>query len=323
MSLSSSVTPPIVLYINFYTDKSSERQRELVHCLNKNAELACIDKINLVVDDAGPYQQWTAKFSKINLMIFKKRPTFRDFFILINQTQEHSRQINILSNTDIHFDTSLGKLKSFLWQNVALCLSHQDRLLASSQDTWVWQGPMRNISSSSSFCLGIPGCDNRIANVLQNSGYKLHNPCKTIIATHVHKSMVRHYTEAMRLKGDYTYVEPSTLGDFSNHSKPKSKSRNSHRPHSRRHSTASIKNLRQKSKSLKPLTKRSNSVIDGLVTRKLPIVTSIRTSHVPVRFLPHRRTHRHNTVRVQSHTTLKLRRKLRTRNAATLRRRQR
>lgn len=206
-------TPPIVLYINFYTDKSPSRQQELVHCQRMNGQLESIDQIYMVVDDVEQYKRWKIDYPKIQLHLMSNRPTFTDFFKLANQTQTHPKQINIIANTDIYFTPSLDNLKTFDWKNRALCLSRQDTILSCSQDVWAWQGSMKNISSQSSFFLGILGCDNRIAYVLHSNGYELHNPAKTIIANHVHSSMVRNYTDSDKLQGEFIHVEPTYLGE--------------------------------------------------------------------------------------------------------------
>ena len=234
--------PPIVLYVNFYTDKAPSRQQELVYCQTMNGNLKSIDQIYMIVDDVDRYKQWKIDYPKIQLHFMANRPTFADFFKLANQTQSHSKQINIISNTDIYFTSSLDRLKTFDWQNRALCLSRQDTIVSYSQDIWAWQGPMKNISEQSSFFLVVPGCDNRIAYVLHSSGYNLHNPAKTIIAHHVHQSMVRNYTDASRLHGKGVFVEPTHLGE-----------------HTNLHFTDQDDSAKRKSKSRRRLSSRSRS----------------------------------------------------------------
>lgn len=267
--------PPIALYVNFYTDKAPSRQEELVHCQTMNGKLGSIDKIHMIVNNIEQYSQWVKDYPKIQLHFMVNRPTFTDFFKLANQTQSHPKQINIISNTDIYFTSSLDRLKTFNWQNRALCLSRQDTIVSYSQDTWAWQGPMKNISAQSSFFLGVPGCDNRIAYVLHSSGYKLHNPAKTIIAHHVHHSMVRNYTESSRLHGNGVFIEPTHLGEHTNlhftdqddSVKSKSKSRSKRRlpSRSRSRSKPQVKSVSKSiSKSNQPVSKplvRSQSVV--------------------------------------------------------------
>ena len=43
--------PPIVLYVNFYLDKSHVRQNELDFCQKMNGKLNSIDRIYFIVDN--------------------------------------------------------------------------------------------------------------------------------------------------------------------------------------------------------------------------------------------------------------------------------
>lgn len=269
--------PPIALYVNFYLDKSHIRQNELNFCQKMNGQLNSIDKIYFIVDNLELFKQWTLDFPKIKLIYLKERPTFTLFFQIANRTQSHPQQINIVANTDIYFTSSLDLLKPFVWQNRALCLSRQDTVANDSQDVWAWQENMKNISSASDFYLGIPGCDNRIAHVIQASGYKPHNPAKTIIAHHVHASMIRNYSESSRIHGDYAFVGPVYLGEES----PltiEEKGTSENRGTSKRKSRLSRSRTRSNSKPIPPLSrsqskqpiplKRSQSVV---IVRSMPM----------------------------------------------------
>jgi hypothetical protein len=298
--------PPIVLYVNFYTDKSSVRQQELVHCQCMNGQLNSIDQIYMIVDDVERYKHWKTDYPKIQLHFMSSRPTFTDFFKLSNQTQNHPQQINIVANTDIYFTSSLDKLKTFNWKNRALCLSRQDTIINYSQDVWAWQGPMKNISSQSSFFLGIPGCDNRIAYVLHSNGYELHNPAKEIIAIHVHTSMVRNYAESSRIQEDGVYVDPTYLGEhstlhFTNARSSRSRSKSKSRSRSlvsnqmkRSPSTISVKNRASYSLSRNRVFIRNNNIRTKPVHTKRPIQTKLTRSFRPK---PHSTFQRQNKIR--------------------------
>jgi hypothetical protein len=41
--------------------------------------------------------------------------------------------------------------------------------------------------------MGLPGCDNRLAHLLSETGYRLSNPCRSIRTIHLHRSNVRSY----------------------------------------------------------------------------------------------------------------------------------
>ena len=62
-----------------------------------------------------------------------------------------------------------------------------------------------------SYCLGRPGCDNRIAFEFNKAGYRLSNPSKTIQAIHLHTVNIRSYTQDDRIVGDYLYIPTSVL----------------------------------------------------------------------------------------------------------------
>jgi hypothetical protein len=86
----------------------------LNYCLETNAKLAEIDKYHIIVDVDDPTSfHYLAKISpKIQLHVLPQRPTFLDYFQLINKTSSQPHCINILSNTDIVFTPSLSLLKS-------------------------------------------------------------------------------------------------------------------------------------------------------------------------------------------------------------------
>jgi hypothetical protein len=54
-----------------------------------------------------------------------------------------------------------------------------------SQDVWIFKVPIPTDSMFTSFCLGIPGCDHRIAHELVQAGYMVLNPSLKIIARHL------------------------------------------------------------------------------------------------------------------------------------------
>ena len=59
------------------------------------------------------------------------------------------------------------------------------------------------------YYLGKLACDFRIAKELQDSKYRVRNPCKTIKTYHLHLSNVRHYTHADGIPGKGSLVKPT------------------------------------------------------------------------------------------------------------------
>jgi hypothetical protein len=185
---------------------------------------------------------------------------------------------------------------------------------------------MRNITPESSFCLGVPGCENRLASILHKSGYNPHNPSKSIIAMHMHKSMIRHYTHDMRIYGEYTTIQPSHLGDFSKGSSTFIKKRQQSPLRSRHHSAVSVRSSR--SKTTLPLIKRSHSVAVVPMSNR-PNTPKIQFNRKPVKpvkstksaqFLSRRHVRQRATLRAHPKVkrNLKLRRINRRRGVGTL-----
>lgn len=204
----------IHLYINFYTDKNIERQKELDYCVNVNSTLNDIECVHIIMDDLTKYKYLEQLYPKVKLHLLQTRPMFYDFFSLANKESGNPRCINILSNTDIFFDSSLSLLKSFQWNNHVLCLSRQDLMYEKSQDTWIWQGKL-NIPQHSKFYLGILGCDSVIANSFRETGYTIANPCFSILCHHVHKSQIRNYNSDY-VPGTFAFVKPCYLYELMN-----------------------------------------------------------------------------------------------------------
>jgi hypothetical protein len=93
------------LFTSIYTDKSAVRQKELIYCLNKNLANPHINKIYLFVDG----EVKLPNSDKLIIIPFK-RPTYRDFFNLIDRTVTSREDISIVANTDIYFNHTLNGL---------------------------------------------------------------------------------------------------------------------------------------------------------------------------------------------------------------------
>ena len=198
----------INLYTSFYEDKDEVRQKELLFCLTQNIANPIIDKIYLIVEG----DVIVPKSNKIVLIPFK-RPTYRDFFELVNRTVLNKDEISIVCNTDIYFNNTLNYLYFQDRQCVALSRYddkggwlklHNERY---SQDTWIFKGKIRNVRFAD-FYMGIPGCDNRIAYELNRAGYRLLNPATKVQSIHYHQSDLHNYTqETPKIPKPYLYVD--------------------------------------------------------------------------------------------------------------------
>jgi len=82
-----------------------------------------------------------------------------------------------------------------------------------SQDTWIFMGGVPQISGAD-FTLGKAGCDNSIAYMLEQSGYNVLNPSRTIKTYHLHLTNIRNYTDVVghaieRIQPPYKLLYPT------------------------------------------------------------------------------------------------------------------
>jgi len=188
----------INLFTSYYKDKNSERQKEIDFCLDKNISNGFIDKIYILSEtDDVPFTNNKLK------IIPHKRPTFKDFFNIINEFTKED-DINILTNTDIFLDETIKDVKNIINNNMLLSLLRWEYketpkveiMRSDCQDTWIWLGKMKELDYSD-FYLGKLGCDNRIAWEFKNKGFILRNPCSIIKTYHTHNTNIRNYKETL------------------------------------------------------------------------------------------------------------------------------
>jgi hypothetical protein len=165
------------LFINTYQDKNPERQKELIACFEKNAA-----------------------FGIFNIVQLNGRPTFKDFFNDVNKIT-HPNDINIIANSDIYFFELNYDYFTALDHDTCYALSRWDVQQdgsavhynnPGSQDTWIFRGAIKMVEGAN-FTQGVAGCDNKIAYLLQQAGYKVINPSLTIKTYHLHNSGSRNY----------------------------------------------------------------------------------------------------------------------------------
>ena len=218
------------LYINFYVDRQTNRQYELQYCLMKNIVCSEVDKVIIVLNkkhilhffEMMVKNDLIKHYNKVFLIYNEDRPTYNDWFYL---TQQYSKEddISCVSNTDIIFDSeNVNKIKNYNWTN-SLCMAltrwdlinENDYSTANffnrcdSQDTWIVKGGFKNVDAD--FSLGVAGCDNRIAFLLDKH-YELINPSKTIKTYHLHKSDIRNYInygQVQRIPPPYLQIHPT------------------------------------------------------------------------------------------------------------------
>jgi hypothetical protein len=204
----------INLFTTFYRDKNEARFNELVFCFNKNV-LAKFNNIVVLTESKEDYELVSKVYANATTNLLAHipaltvgnmlvRPPFNDFFAEM-RSEKYKDSINILSNTDIFFDSnSLEAIKHYFENSVSnTCIAlsrwdyypdgsavHYDR--ADSQDTWCFLGNPK-IRTSTEYTMGEAGCDNRLAFEINEANYNIVNPSKSIKSYHYHNTNIRNY----------------------------------------------------------------------------------------------------------------------------------
>jgi len=202
----------MILLTSFYVVKNRSRFDELVYSLQKNISNAQISKIILLCEN----ELAQVDSDKVEEILVNKRPKFSDFVRVANRESEND--VKIIANSDIYFDDTLQIVPNSIKSNEVYCLTRWDEEKGSiqfynnfkSQDAWFFQDKLtKNIGD---YFMGLPGCDNRFAKELLDSGRKIKNPSLTIRAIHVHGSNLRNYNKsADRVIGEYAYPLPTEI----------------------------------------------------------------------------------------------------------------
>lgn len=201
---------------NFYLDKSPSRQKEIDTCFLKNKKV-CENFIVLCDPPAFDYLSKNEMLSdKVVVTIGEGRPSYQNFFDLMNMRTTTDGEVNILINSDIYIDEdSVSKINQISPGEIyALSrweIGHNGKPVLfnrrDSQDTWIWRGRMRRLEGAN-FAIGVPGCDNRIAKIFLDAGYEVLNPSMDIKTIHLHESRVRNYDRSMTVQPPYHFIAP-------------------------------------------------------------------------------------------------------------------
>ncbi len=202
----------INLFINYFDHSNSARKKEIEFCLEKNQENEYLHKIIIVNRN--------------------ERATYGDFF---RAMKKYPKGVNIIANADIYFDETIqlaDNIKQFQcyaltrWEDVSGVIMDFNQRHGRpsppqwSQDAWIFRGSTKpefydNVEAIREnkhremipFCLGIPGCDNKIAALLKEKGFNVINPSLDIKAIHKHLTSSRDYPSYQILKG----IKPNGL----------------------------------------------------------------------------------------------------------------
>ena len=212
----------LVIYSQYYRTRSPERQKEIDECLRRNLNHPGISRIVLFCEsDAPPLPQATVPVEVVNS---DERITYAEWFRWVKR---QGSGIGLLLNADIYLDEGLGNLaSSFNTTEAFLALTrynpghagfHLNDYPHWTQDVWGVRANAElpeSLLYASSFPLGFPGCDNRIAYVMWSHGFRVRNPCYHVRSVHLQASTARAYDKTSdRLYGGVAYVHPSLAPD--------------------------------------------------------------------------------------------------------------
>lgn len=208
-----SATPgkkQIHLFTTYYQAANKARQDEIDECLKQNLNSPYIAKVFAISECDVPFTH-----EKLTVIKTAGRISMAGAVKIAN---ENTGEINILCNSDIHVNDTIGQVQDVNLNNAVLCLSRWEQQpngslkhynYEYSQDSWIWAGKL-NIKGGD-YNFGLLGCDNKFAHDLFDSGLTVYNPSRSIKTIHLHLSGVRHYSEATRLPRPYRNVPVVSL----------------------------------------------------------------------------------------------------------------
>ena len=171
--------------------ENAEKVRKAVQeSLSRNLLNDAISDVYLINEVEYDFSS-LANSEKITQFVIGNRLKFSDAFRVANERLAGRRVI--VANADIYFDESLRAVQqsSKLTPSTVLALSKWTPegssltlpIRADSQDAWIFQTPMNeNVITQSDFFFGAPRCDNRLAKILVDAGYKVINPAFVVHA---------------------------------------------------------------------------------------------------------------------------------------------
>lgn len=230
----------IILFTQYFECNNNElRQLELDTCLKINCNNPFIDEIILLNEKI--YDIDIMKHTKIKQVDISHRLTYNDVFNYSNKYCNID-DIKILTNTDIilsYTDIQYLKLcdlnnnvfallryelippknmldKEFLFDDIEDIWVIDNKECKTAQDVWIFN----NIKPDEiyNFNLGIRGCDNRIAYLLNKNKYNVTNPSESIKTYHLHNNAPKSQESRERRNfkpfSKWEYKElPSTLNE--------------------------------------------------------------------------------------------------------------
>lgn len=207
---------PVHVFLQFYIPSDTFRRQEIQFCLKKHVENPDVIAIYLLGECIYSNKELGIVSEKIRQVNLGHRLMYSDVFSYISDHLSELPGYHILLNADIFLDSDAIKAvrKAPLpIQRSAYALLRYEYVHATpaksylfgprfdSQDTWIFHSHFPVFGthmddaamSTFDFALGRPGCDNRIAWLLETCGYELFNDPMMVKTYHVHRSQKRSY----------------------------------------------------------------------------------------------------------------------------------
>ncbi len=212
------------LFVQYYVPRDVTRQRETDTCLYLNIANPLIDVIHVLLEEEEDRKR-IPRHSKVKISLLPRRITYADW--LDNTNTLAPGDISICLNADMYLDGSVSLLRD----NASMLAKRRHFLALSrynhdgkqfvlnsnphwTQDTWVvvrGDQPFHPaLLQETRFELGHPGCDNKIAYVMDSYGFTVSNPCLQIRTVHLHSDEGRPYDSRKdKLIGLHAFVHPA------------------------------------------------------------------------------------------------------------------
>jgi|TARA_R110001599_G_scaffold9940_1_gene49174 hypothetical protein len=201
----------INLITSFFRPENTERLNELVVCLKNNIDCKYIKKIYLFMENKEDIvflkQEIKTTRNKIQLILWKKQPTYADHLNLSNQLKG---EICMISNADIWLKTRDTDLINLVKtnKNIGYALTRHEYDMSCplidtfsprqmSFDSFIFKSPIYIDLKLINHQQNRMGSENVFKRELENIGIVFYNPCKDIVIVHEHKSGIRNYGESL------------------------------------------------------------------------------------------------------------------------------
>ncbi|KZL50957.1 MULTISPECIES: hypothetical protein [Cyanophyceae] len=188
-----------ILLTTLYTSCKPERAEEFLTCLHRNLAHPYIEavKVFLEIKDQDTDYGYLNGFSheKLEIIPVHHRSTYAELIAVANNWG--TDQVAIIVNGDIYFDENSALERSAeITTGEFWTLSRYEPTpdggwklfhiaTAGAHDCWIFRTPLPAFKNN--YQLGIQGCDLFMAQRAIEAGFKVLNPCFTILARHLHQ----------------------------------------------------------------------------------------------------------------------------------------